>query len=83
MAGALLLAALALLQLEPAAAYWQEECGGDPVGGWALPDKKPLDCALRELGLQYASKVLGGRGLPAVHRALNLDICNVSAPPAF
>jgi hypothetical protein len=75
-------AALLLLLLPlPAAAYWQEECGGDPPGGWALPDKKPLDCALRQLGLQYATKVLGGRGLPAVHRALNLDLCNVTAPP--
>ena len=79
---ALVLSSVWLLLLpEPAAAYWQEECGGDPAGGWALPDKKPLDCALRQLGLEYATKVLGGRGLPAVHRALNLDLCNVSAPP--
>jgi hypothetical protein len=78
-----LLLLFGLLQLPPpAAAYWQEECGGDPAGGWALPDKKPLDCALRQLGLEYATKVLGGRGLGVVHQALHLDICNVSAPPA-
>eukprot|EP01043_Picozoa_sp_COSAG02_P057987 COSAG02_NODE_7136_length_3163_cov_1.512728_3_plen_408_part_01 len=85
---ALLLVVLVVLvallqQPPPAAAYWQEECGGDPVGGWALPDKKPLDCALRQLGLEYATKVLGGRGLAAVHQALRLDICNVSAPSAY
>eukprot|EP00040_Diaphanoeca_grandis_P044659 m.13136 g.13136 ORF g.13136 m.13136 type:complete len:937 (+) comp9607_c0_seq1:64-2874(+) len=60
--------------------YWQEECGGDPPGGWALPDKKPLDCELRKLALEYAGKLLNNRGLPQVHRALNLELCNVSAP---
>jgi hypothetical protein len=50
---ALVLSSVWLLLLpEPAAAYWQEECGGDPAGGWALPDKKPLDCTLWQLGLE-------------------------------
>ena len=72
---------LALLLLLPSIdAYWQEECGGDPAGGWALPTKKPLDCALRRIGMDYAAKILGGRGLPTIHKALNLDICNVTAP---
>ena len=73
---------LALLVVLPSVteAYWQEECGGDPVGGWALPTKKPLDCALRKMGIEYATKILGGRGLPTIHKALNLDICNVTAP---
>ena len=54
---------LSLLQLLlPGAAYWQEECGGDPAGGWALPDKRPLDCALRQLGLEYATKVWAAAG---------------------
>ena len=65
--------------------YWQEECGGDPAGGWALPDKQPLDCALRSLGHAYGTKLIGGgargaRGAARLHRAFNLELCNVSQP---
>lgn len=70
---------LVLLLLPVATAYWQRECGGDPAGGWILDDHE-RDCALRKVGLSFAAKVLHGRGQPAVHRALNLDICGVAAP---
>ena len=47
-------ALLAIGGLPATHGYWQQECGGDPPGGWALPAKKPLDCALRKLALQRA-----------------------------
>ena len=75
--------ACGLLCIVPAAlGYWQEECGGDPPGGWALPDKQPLDCALRKLGFAYGTKILGGggRGAARLHRAFNLELCNVTQP---
>eukprot|EP01079_Euglenida_sp_SAG-EU17-18_P010782 gene10782-9451_t len=62
--------------------YWQEQCGGDPPGGWALPEHQEFDCGLRSVALEYAAKVLGpARRIGTVHHALNLEACNASAPP--
>ena len=76
-----MLARLCLLAaLQPALAYWQEECGGDP-DEFLLPDNTELDCALRAVGLEYATGLLSNRrpGLPAagprIHAALNLTAC--------
>ena len=76
-----MLARLCLLAaLQPALAYWQEECGGDP-DEFLLPDNAELDCALRAVGLERATGLLSNRrpGLPPagprIHAALNLTAC--------
>ena len=54
--------------------------GGDPEG-WLLPENHALDCKLRSLAIEYASKISAKHrhGLPAVaprvRDALNFSIC--------
>ena len=85
MSSLFLLHLLVLLDLQqPVASYWSGECGGIP--DFETPNL-PLDCALRELGLQYASKVLAESRhldmiLPRVHRAFNLSMCGIAVPTA-
>jgi hypothetical protein len=70
-----------VLLVVPAESYWSEECKvQDPE--YALPDNKELDCSIRQVAFDHATKVLNGRGTARVHKALNLQVCNVSLPAA-
>ncbi len=68
-------------------AYWPGECNSprfDEI--WAKSqENRPLDCALRKLGLEYARKTLADSRhldmiLPRVHRAFNLSMCGEPLP---
>ena len=83
----LILTACALLATTGAEAYWQGECNSPSFKDiWAeSPENRPLDCALRKLGLEYARKTLGDSRhldmiLPRVHRAFNLSMCGEPLP---
>ena len=84
-AGLPMLALLLAAAVPSASAYWREECGGEPPEFFLGEEGKPLDCALRELGLKYAAKVLASHKhlamiLPRVHYAFNLSACGVEVP---
>ena len=71
----------------PAEAYWHGECNSPSFEEvWAeSPENRPLDCALRKLGLEYARKTLAESRhldmiLPRVHRAFNLSVCGEPLP---
>ena len=68
--------------------YWVEECSGDP-GPFPLPANPALDCALREVALDYGDAILGGYGqgeggcgtriaAPHTHTPQPCFICNQS-----
>jgi hypothetical protein len=59
--------------------YWREECRGFPDYPFFLPDNTDLDCSLRHLAVDYATKVLGSdrAGIKSgrIAQAFNMGVC--------